>query len=100
MKLRILSTILTEGWVGVGDDAALQAMGAVFGDALVQDPEVPFEWVQVNDEQGIDPALRMPGSTILVFPLTTLAKQLAENPQFDLYEFYVTVQERIKELRI
>ncbi|WP_041684705.1 DUF3806 domain-containing protein [Renibacterium salmoninarum] len=56
--------------------------------------------MQVDDEQGIDPALRVPGSTILVFPLTTLAKQLAENPQFDLYEYYVTVQERIKELRI
>ncbi|ABY24186.1 hypothetical protein RSal33209_2460 [Renibacterium salmoninarum ATCC 33209] len=59
-----------------------------------------MNWVQVDDEQGIDPALRVPGSTILVFPLTTLAKQLAENPQFDLYEYYVTVQERIKELRI
>ncbi len=50
----------------------LQCLGVVFGDALVQDQKM--EWIMVEDEYGRDPALRVPGTSMILFPLTTISK--------------------------
>lgn len=55
----------------------LQSLGIVFGDALVQHiPEA--EWVMVEDELGRDPAVRIAGMTVVMFPLTMISKRVEE----------------------
>ncbi|AJT40785.1 DUF3806 domain-containing protein [Psychromicrobium lacuslunae] len=86
VKLQVLAAMLNNGWVGPENTWELHAMGAVFGDALAQ--ELELEWVQVSDEYGTDPAVRVPGSTVLSFPLTIIAKRVEQQSMGDVYELF------------
>jgi hypothetical protein len=56
-KLRVIQTVLDNGWIEKHETWKLQSLGVAFGDALVQ--EVPeLFWVAVDDEFGRAPALR------------------------------------------
>jgi hypothetical protein len=46
----------------------------VLGDVFVQ--EMKMEWVMVEDYSGRDPAVRLPGTTIILFPLTMISKRI------------------------
>ena len=73
-KLRLLQAILDAGWIDPSETNKLQCLGITFGDALAQ--ELKLEWVMVEDEHGRDPALRYPGTTVIVFPLTMISKRV------------------------
>jgi hypothetical protein len=73
-KLRLLQAILDAGWIDKSDKLKLQCLGITFGDALAQ--ELGMEWVMVTDEHGRDPAIRFPGTTVLIFPLTMISKRV------------------------
>lgn len=64
----------------------LQCLGVVLGDALVQ--EVKLEWVMVKDRYGRDPAVRVPGTTILVFPLTMISKRIERGEEVDVFHIF------------
>jgi hypothetical protein len=65
-KLRLLQTIIDAGWIERSETIKLQCLGITLGDALVQ--ELGMEWVMVDDDHGRDPALRLPGTTVILFP--------------------------------
>jgi hypothetical protein len=73
-KLRLLQTILDAGWIEPSETAKLQCLGITLGDALAQ--ELGMEWVMVEDEYGRDPAIRLPGTTVILFPLTMISKRI------------------------
>lgn len=73
-KLRLLDTILQNDWVSPEDTVKLQCLGITFGDALAQ--ELGLQWVTVEDEYGRDPALSLQGSSVLVFPMTSISKRV------------------------
>ena len=62
-KLRLLDTILSNGWITATETLKLQCLGITFGDALAQ--ELGMKWVVVEDEYGRDPALSFADSTVL-----------------------------------
>ncbi|WP_456722304.1 MULTISPECIES: DUF3806 domain-containing protein [unclassified Bradyrhizobium] len=73
-KLTLLETIIKEKWIEPHETWKLQCLGITFGDALAQ--EMGLSWTAVEDQYGRDPALHEPGTTILVFPLTTISKRI------------------------
>jgi len=81
-KLRLLATILDNGWVGAVDTLQLHCLGVGFGDAMVQ--ALGLEWVMVEDEYGRDAALRAEGSSLRLFPLTSIAKRIERGEQVDV----------------
>lgn len=85
-KLRLLATILDNGWIGAADTLQLQCLGVGFGDALVQ--ALGLEWVMVEDEYGRDAALRAEGSSLRLFPLTSIAKRIERGEQVDVHALF------------
>ena len=95
-KLRLLQTILDAGWIDAAETHKLQCLGITFGDALVQ--ELGMEWVMVEDEHGRTPAIRLPGTTVIVFPLTMVSKRIEDGETVDVRDLFGRVVGRVREL--
>ncbi|HTO63278.1 MAG TPA: DUF3806 domain-containing protein [Bradyrhizobium sp.] len=85
-KLRLLDTIVRSDWIARDETWKLQSLGVTFGDALVQKLGLP--WVTVEDEYGSGPALHDEGTTIVVFPLTTISKRVERGDAVDVRELF------------
>jgi len=77
-KLRLIQTILDNGWISKDETWKLQPLGVAFGDALEQEV-AELSWVVVEDEFGRDPALRWLDTTRLTFPLTAISKRVEDD---------------------
>jgi hypothetical protein len=96
-KLRLLDTILKNNWIEPGETWKLQSLGIALGDAFVQ--QAGFEWITVEDASGRDPALRLPGTTAILFPLTMISKRVERGESVDVYLLVDAVLGSIDELR-
>ena len=85
-KLRVVDAILANGWVGAEDTLKLQCLGIAFGDALAQ--ELGLAWVAVEDDYGRDPALQLPGTSVLVFAMTAIAKRVEDGESVDAFALF------------
>jgi hypothetical protein len=85
-KLRLLQAILDAGWIEKSDKLKLQCLGITFGDALAQ--ELGMEWVMVTDEHSRDPAIRFPGTTVLIFPLTMISKRVERDEAVNVQDLF------------
>ena len=94
-KLRLLQSILDAGWINPTETAKLQSLGVAL-DALAQ--ELHMEWVMVEDDAGCDPALKMPGTTVILFPLTMISKRVESGDTVDVADLFAKVVERTREL--
>lgn len=88
-KVAVVSLILSSGWVGSQDTLELQCLGIAFGDALAQ--YLSLEWVSITDEYGQDPALSLPGTSLLLFPMTMISKRVEEGEVVDVPELFQTI---------
>jgi hypothetical protein len=95
-KLRLIQTILDNGWIGKEETWKLQSLGVAFGDALVQSVPELF-WAVVDDEFGCDPALRWLQSTTLVFPLTVISKRVEDNVEVDVTDLFDGIQKAARD---
>jgi hypothetical protein len=96
-KLGLLRALIERRIVEPADSYKLQSMGVVLGDAFVQ--ELKLEWVIVEDSQGRDPALRVPRTSILLFPLTMISKRIESGEAVDVFELFNGVAERVESLK-
>ncbi len=85
-KLRLLRAIIEAGWIEKTETVKLQCLGIALGDAIAQ--ELALEWVTVEDEFGRDPALRVPGTTVLLFPLTMISKRIERGEHVDVDDLF------------
>jgi|WetSurMetagenome_2_1015567.scaffolds.fasta_scaffold52275_2 hypothetical protein len=97
-KLRLLDIILKEKWIEPEETYKLQCLGITFGDILVQ--ELGVKWIIVIDE--IDtyertPALKLEGSTIIIYPLTMISKRIERGEEVDVYKLLQNIKETVKE---
>ena len=72
----------------------LQCLGIAFGDALAQ--KLGLQWVAVEDEYGRDPALSRVGTSLLVFPMTSISKRIERGEEIDLPRFFEHACETIE----
>jgi hypothetical protein len=96
-KLSLLETILRENWIGPNETWKLQSLGITFGDALVQ--KLGLTWVIIEDEYGRDPALCDPGTTIVVFPLTSISKRVESGETVQVRELFENACATVTRLR-
>jgi hypothetical protein len=75
---------------------AANSLGITLGDALSQ--KLALEWVQVEDDYGIDPALRHKETSILLFPLTMISKRIEKDEQVDIKELFEGICNKVSEM--
>lgn len=85
-KLGTLRALLEAEVFDAKQTYELQCMGIVLGDALAQ--HHGFEWVVVEDDLGRDLALKVPQSTVLLFPLTMISKRVERGEIVDVFELF------------
>jgi hypothetical protein len=95
-KLRLLNVIIKEKWIEPHETVKLQSLGVVFGDALCQ--ELSLSWKMVTDDFGRDPVLVVPGTTIRLFPLTTISKRVERGEKVDVVDLFGTACGQVKAL--
>jgi len=95
-KLGTIRGLLEAGTFEKDQPYELQCLGIVLGDAFVQ--ELGMEWVMVSDEYGRDPAVRLPGTSILLFPLTMISKRVERGEDVDVFEIFNGVAAQVAEL--
>ena len=96
-KLRVIDAILQNGWVAPEETWKLQSLGIAFGDALAE--HLGLSWVTVEDEYGRDPALQLPGTTMLLFPMTSLSKRIEQGERVDVFDLFETAGETVRRVQ-
>jgi len=96
-KLSLLETILRNNWVEPHETWKLQSLGITFGDELAQ--QLGLQWIAVEDEYGRDPALRDPGTTVVLFPLTSISKRVEQGKTVDVRELFNDACRSVVQLR-
>jgi hypothetical protein len=85
-KLGLLRAILDARLFGPSHTYELQCMGVVFGDVFVQ--VCGWAWSIVQDELGRDPCIRVPRSTIVLYPLTIISKRIEHGEPVDVFALF------------
>lgn len=96
-KLILLDTILKSGWIEKQETVKLQSLGVTLGDVFVQ--ESGFEWIEVEDEYGLDPAIMLPGTKIILYPLTMISKRVENDEAIDVYNLYNGIQKIVTDIQ-
>jgi Domain of unknown function (DUF3806) len=96
-KLGLLRALLEQRTFQPTQTYELQCMGIVLGDALVQ--QCGSEWRAVEDEHGRDPCIQVPGTTIILFPLTMISKRVERGEQVDVFSLFNQSEAKIAELK-
>jgi len=96
-KLQLLDTIIKNRWIEPSETVKWQSLGITLGDVFVQ--KRGFNWVAVEDEYGRDPALQLPRTSILLFPLTMISKRIEREEEVDIYDLFEEVTKWIEEKR-
>jgi Domain of unknown function (DUF3806) len=96
-KLTLIQRILDAGWIEPTETWKLQSLGITFGDALKQ--RIGMEWVAVEDEFGRTPSLQLPGSSVILFPLTTISKRIERGESVNVQELFDWFCESVEQKR-
>lgn len=96
-KVGTIRALLDAGVFNRDQRYELQCLGIVLGDAFVQ--ELRMEWIMVEDQYGRDPAVRMPGTSIILFPLTMISKRMERGEKVDVFEVFNGVAAHVEDLR-
>ena len=92
---RLLQRILDGKLLAPTSTWELQALGVVFGDALVAE-RPGLSWWQVTDEFGTDPTLRYQMTSLQINALTMLAKRVERGEAVDVEHMVEWVDEFIR----
>ena len=96
-KLELLDIIIKSNWIEKDEKYKLQCLGITIGDALVQD--LNFTWIDVEDECGTDPALKLGDTSIILFPLTMISKRIENDEKVDVFELFEKIKLKVIELK-
>ena len=96
-KLGTIRAILDGNVFNPNQTYELQCLGIVLGDAFAL--EFGLEWVTVEDEHGRDPAMRLPGTSIILFPLTMISKRIERGEKVDVFDLFNGVAAEVESAR-
>jgi len=95
-KLGLLRALLQQEVFQAHQTYELQCMGIVLGDAFVQAWQL--QWVMVEDDYGRDPAVKLEGTTRILFPLTMISKRVERGEEVDVFELFNGVAEQLEQM--
>ena len=58
-----------------------------------------MEWVSVEDDYGRDLAVRLPGTTVVLFPLTMISKRIERGEHVDVFELFKSVVAQVDDIK-
>jgi hypothetical protein len=64
---------------------------------FVQD--MGMEWIMVEDEYGRDPAVRLPNTRIILYPMTMISKRIERGEKVDVFELYNGAAAQVEDLK-
>ena len=96
-KLGIIRAILDRNLYKPTRTYELQCLGIILGDAFVQ--ELKMEWVMVEDEHSRDPAVRLPKTSIILFPLTMISKRVERGEEVDVFDLFNGVAAKVEQMQ-
>ncbi len=96
-KLGLLRALIEQRTFKPTQTYELQSMGVVLGDAFVQ--ELKMEWVIVEDSQGRDPAVRVPTTSIIIYPLSMISKRIERGEKVDVFDLFNGVADQVETLK-
>jgi hypothetical protein len=96
-KLGTIRAVLQAGVFKREQTYELQCLGIVLGDAFVQ--ELGMEWIMVEDDYGRDPAVRMPNTSIILYPLTMVSKRVERGEQVDVFDLFNGIAAQVEDLQ-
>jgi hypothetical protein len=96
-KLGLIRAVLGANVFRPSQTYELQCLGIVLGDAFVQ--ELKMEWVLVEDGLGRDPAVRLPGTSIILYPLTMISKRIERGDKVDVFDLFNGVAAKVDEMQ-
>src|SRR4051812_5171331 len=85
-KLGLLRAVLEAMVFNASQTYELQCLGIVLGDVFVQ--QCGWLWRMANDQHGRDPCIKVPGSSIVLFPLTIISKRVERGEQVDVFDLF------------
>lgn len=89
-KVGVVAAYLAPGELRRDETWKLQALGVVLGDAMVL--RTGARWVEINDEGGADPCLRLNTSaTKVVFPMTMISRRVEKGETLDVEDLIALV---------
>lgn len=97
-KLGIIRAILQGNVFQANQTYELQSLGIVLGDVFVQD--LGMEWVIVEDELGRDPAVRLPNTSVLLYPMTMISKRIERGEAVDVFVLYNGIAAQVNEVKV
>ena len=53
----------------------------------------------VEDEYGRDPAVRLPNTSIVLYPLTMISKRIEEDANVDVFELFNGVAAHVEDMQ-
>jgi hypothetical protein len=85
-KLGLLRAVLAAKVFDPSQTYDLQCRGIILGDVFVQ--KMKWLWRMVVDENGRDPCVKVPGSSIVLFPLTMISKRVERGEDVDVFDIF------------
>lgn len=96
-KLRVVATILENGWVKAEDTVKLQCLGVTLGDALAE--AVGLDWVTFSQDDEQWPGLRYKDTSLFIHPVTMISKRVEAGEAVDVIELFRRIAYQIEELK-
>jgi hypothetical protein len=56
-------------------------------------------WRMVNDQYGRDPCVKIPGSSIVIFPVTMISKRIEHGEEVDVFDLFNRVVAQAQDRR-
>jgi hypothetical protein len=95
--LPVLQQIIDERVFSPEHESEWACVGVVFGDVV--SAELGLRWCVFSDENGVEPALRLAGTSITLFPRSMILKRMENGEEIDLAAFLDNLAESIEELK-
>src|SRR5262249_36054847 len=96
-KLAVVQTILRNRWFDPNEAWQLQALGVGLGDALAQ--QLGMVWVNVQDQHGRQPILRLPGTSLKLSAFTMIQKRVMQGEEVDVPSLLGTLCHSVEQSR-
>jgi len=81
-QLDLLDALIKGGWMDPAETAQLHCLGVILGDAFVE--EKGFEWVMVKSGYSREPAIRLPGSAVILYPIEIISQKIEKGEAVDV----------------
>ena len=95
--LAVIQRIIDDELYTADHECEWSCLGVIFGDVLAH--EFGLQWIVQSDDYGVEPALNLDGTSIVLYPRTMLIKRFEQGEAPDLNFLFEKLCESLEDLR-